>query len=168
MWVWSLGWEGPLEKERATRSTILAWRSPWTEVGYSSWGHKESNVTEHACTHTAPAKKRRESIPRFPPWAPFLCFPSSSQWPCAGSLSQAGMGVWDHPPPRAFWCFLVENQDPWGNCPQFGPAPPGRVTFFSLRQTAPLTSRSVQAEVSAGGRWFLGLQRLSVYLKHGF
>ena len=30
-WVWSLGWEDPLEKEMATHSTILAWRIPWTE-----------------------------------------------------------------------------------------------------------------------------------------
>ena len=30
-WVQSLGWEDPLEKEMATRSSILAWRIPWTE-----------------------------------------------------------------------------------------------------------------------------------------
>ena len=30
-WVWSLGWEDPLEEGRAARSSILAWRSPWTE-----------------------------------------------------------------------------------------------------------------------------------------
>ena len=29
-WVWSLGWEDPLEKGTATRSSILAWRIPWT------------------------------------------------------------------------------------------------------------------------------------------
>ena len=27
-WVRSLGWEDPLEKEKATHSTILAWRIP--------------------------------------------------------------------------------------------------------------------------------------------
>ena len=27
-WVQSLGWEDPLEKENATRPSILAWRSP--------------------------------------------------------------------------------------------------------------------------------------------
>ena len=27
----SLGWENPLEKEMATLSSILAWRTPWTE-----------------------------------------------------------------------------------------------------------------------------------------
>ena len=30
-WVWSLGWEDPLEKGMATYSSILAWRNPWTE-----------------------------------------------------------------------------------------------------------------------------------------
>ena len=30
-WVQSLGWEDPLEKGMATRSSILAWEIPWTE-----------------------------------------------------------------------------------------------------------------------------------------
>ena len=30
-WVLSLGWEDPLEKGKATHSSILAWRIPWTE-----------------------------------------------------------------------------------------------------------------------------------------
>ena len=37
----------------ATHSSILAWKIPWTEEpggDYSPWGHKESDVTEHACT----------------------------------------------------------------------------------------------------------------------
>ena len=29
-WVLSLGWEEPLEKGKATHSSILAWRIPWT------------------------------------------------------------------------------------------------------------------------------------------
>ena len=29
-WVWSLGWEDPLRKGKATHSSILAWRIPWT------------------------------------------------------------------------------------------------------------------------------------------
>ena len=29
--VQSLGWEDPLEEGIATRSSILAWRIPWTE-----------------------------------------------------------------------------------------------------------------------------------------
>ena len=38
-----LGWEDPLEKGKATHSSILAWRIPWTSL----WGHKESDTTEH-------------------------------------------------------------------------------------------------------------------------
>ena len=37
-WVRSLGWEDPLEKGKATHSSILAWRIPW--------GRKESDRTE--------------------------------------------------------------------------------------------------------------------------
>ena len=29
-WIQSLGWEEPLEKGKATHSSILAWRIPWT------------------------------------------------------------------------------------------------------------------------------------------
>ena len=29
-WVQSLGWEDPLEKGKATHSSILAWKIPWT------------------------------------------------------------------------------------------------------------------------------------------
>ena len=30
-WLWSLGWEDPMEKGIATHSTILAWGIPWTK-----------------------------------------------------------------------------------------------------------------------------------------
>jgi len=30
-WVQSLGWEDLLEKEMATHSSILAWKTPWME-----------------------------------------------------------------------------------------------------------------------------------------
>ena len=33
-WVQSLGWEDPLEKGKATYSSILAWRIPWGPWGY--------------------------------------------------------------------------------------------------------------------------------------
>ena len=31
VWFGSLSWEDALEKEMATRSSILVWESPWTE-----------------------------------------------------------------------------------------------------------------------------------------
>ena len=29
-WVRSLGWEDPMEKGKATHSSVLAWKIPWT------------------------------------------------------------------------------------------------------------------------------------------
>ena len=52
-WVQSLGWEDLLEKEMATHSSILAWKSNgWGSlVGYSPWGGKESDMTERLHFH---------------------------------------------------------------------------------------------------------------------
>ena len=40
-WVRSLSWEDPLEKGKATHSSILAWRIPWTiqSMGLQRVGH---------------------------------------------------------------------------------------------------------------------------------
>ena len=35
----------------ATHSCILAWKIPWTEVGYSQWGRKDLDTTQHLSTH---------------------------------------------------------------------------------------------------------------------
>ena len=42
IWVWSLGWEDPLEKGKATHSSILAWRIPWA---CRAVGHYWATVT---------------------------------------------------------------------------------------------------------------------------
>ena len=41
-WVWSLGWEDPLEKAMATHSSILAWEIHGQKslVSHSPWGRK--------------------------------------------------------------------------------------------------------------------------------
>ena len=36
----SLDWEDPLEKGMATHSSMLAWRSPWTESQTKSYKQK--------------------------------------------------------------------------------------------------------------------------------
>ena len=57
-WVWSPGWEDPLEKGMATHSSILAWRIPWTEKpgGLQSMGSQRIRhdwaTNTHAHTHT--------------------------------------------------------------------------------------------------------------------
>ena len=62
-WVQSLGWDDPLEKGKATHSSILAWRIPRTREKlptpvfwpgefhglYSPWGCKESDTSERLC-----------------------------------------------------------------------------------------------------------------------
>ena len=47
-WVRSLGQEDPLEKEMATHSSTLAWKSHGQRslVDYSPWDRKESDMTE--------------------------------------------------------------------------------------------------------------------------
>ena len=46
-WVRSLGQEGPLEKEMATHSSILAWEIPWTGEpgGLQFMGSQEPDST---------------------------------------------------------------------------------------------------------------------------
>ena len=46
MQVPSLGQEDPLEEGMAIHSSILAWRTPWTEEPGCPWGHKELDTTE--------------------------------------------------------------------------------------------------------------------------
>ena len=50
-WVWSLGWEDLLEKGKATHSSILAWRIPWT-----AWGHKKLDRLSDFHFHLASLK----------------------------------------------------------------------------------------------------------------
>ena len=51
-WVQSMGQEDPLEEEIATHSTILAWRTPWTDepeglqsMGSQSWTRRSDSHT---------------------------------------------------------------------------------------------------------------------------
>ena len=45
-WVQSLSWEEPLEKGKATHSSILAWRIPWAEsMGSQRVGHDWATFT---------------------------------------------------------------------------------------------------------------------------
>ena len=51
--VWFLGWEDPLEKGKATHSSILAWRIPWTVHGVAKSQTQLSNFhfTLNTCVH---------------------------------------------------------------------------------------------------------------------
>ena len=62
-WVWSLGWEDPLEKGMATHSSILAWRIPWTEEpgGLQSMGFQRVRHDPAWRTHRGPESPTEES-----------------------------------------------------------------------------------------------------------
>ena len=56
MWVQSLFWEDPLEKEMSTPSNILAWEIPWTEEpGWLFIVHgvakSQTQLSTHVHTH---------------------------------------------------------------------------------------------------------------------
>ena len=59
-WIWSLGWEHPLEKGMETHSNILVWRIPWTEEPgklQSIWSRRvrhnwAAERTTHSCLLT--------------------------------------------------------------------------------------------------------------------
>ena len=57
-WVWSKGWEDPLEEQMATSSTVFAWKIPWTEElgrlqSVGSQRVRHDGVTNiHTHTHT--------------------------------------------------------------------------------------------------------------------
>ena len=59
-WLQSLGWEDPLEMGKATHSSILAWRIPWTEEsgGLQSMGSQRTGH-DGAAKHIAPISKER-------------------------------------------------------------------------------------------------------------
>ena len=48
-WVWSLGWDDPLEEVMATHSSILAWRI-CMDRGYNPWDCKESDTNNWLST----------------------------------------------------------------------------------------------------------------------
>ena len=56
-WVLSLDQEDPLEKGMATHSSILAWRTPWTEKSGRPWGRAHT----HSHTHTESVKEREST-----------------------------------------------------------------------------------------------------------
>ena len=65
-----LGWEDPLEKEMATRSSILAWKIPWTEEpdGLQSMGSKRVTLLSHGCESWTIEKAERRRTDAFELW----------------------------------------------------------------------------------------------------
>ena len=98
----SLGWEDPLEKEMATHSSILAWRSPWTEepgwvqsVGSQRVGHDWATHTHTVWCHqpVSPLQRKAPGTTVHTRWlsprsnAQSLLFVSHIPWPAVHFFS---------------------------------------------------------------------------------
>ena len=61
-WVQSLGWEDPLKKGKATHSSVLAWRIPWTvlSLGSQRVGHDGVTFTFSLTNFTSAFELLRE------------------------------------------------------------------------------------------------------------
>ena len=83
-WVQSLGREDPLEKEKATHSSILAWRIPWTSG-------KELDTTEQLSLFTFTFLKALTHTCRRRQWHPTpVLLPGKSH----GRMSLVGCSPW--------------------------------------------------------------------------
>ena len=96
-WVWSLGWEDPLEK--GTHSSILAWRIPWTEepgrlpsMGSQRVGHDWVTFTFHFFLHVTVRFDAAWRLPAFIFGGP--ASPSCGKTPYLGTCL---VGISHHP-----------------------------------------------------------------------
>ena len=67
IWVQSLGWEDPLEKGKATHSSVLAWRIPWTVYGATftfPGGRVDKNPPRNAVGTGSSPRSGRSHMPQ--------------------------------------------------------------------------------------------------------
>ena len=84
-WVPSLGWEDPLEKGKATHSSILAWRIPGTVHGVAKSRTRLSTLhVPVACLQPLPLALERQPGCHlsFSQWDPEQRSQPSGFWPC--------------------------------------------------------------------------------------
>ena len=105
-WVWSLGQEGPLEKEWQSTPVFLpgkshGWRSL---IGYSPWGRKESDATERLrFTNSTVCFCEWMTRPAWSSWGALLCGSVVMSY----GLWQKPVGVYtDLPMPSGTQCLL--------------------------------------------------------------
>ena len=62
MWVRSLSQEDHLKKGMAAHSSILAWRTRCSLVGYRPWSHKELDATKQLNFHFHQVKDQIDDL----------------------------------------------------------------------------------------------------------
>ena len=108
--VWSLSWEDLLEEEMETHSSILAWKSPWTEetggllqsMGSQrlrhDWACVRACARAHTHTHTHTVMKRMSIYPRSPwqYWGQWVDAADITEWLMDGHGSHHALLLMSH------------------------------------------------------------------------
>ena len=128
-WVRSLGQEDAVEKGMATHSSILAWRTPWTEEPgrRQSMGSQKWDTTWKLNNNSTPIPKQKSVTPQSLELGPVSTLIHSPLQSTRHYASTTSLGV-DHkciklPPTEEFihsataqWCFPYAwyNSQSWG------------------------------------------------------
>ena len=80
--VWSLSWDNPLQQEMATHSSILAWKSSWTEEPGRLHFRRSQRVWDNwASQAEKPKRKQRMNTPNtYHNHSPIRSNDSNSSW----------------------------------------------------------------------------------------
>ena len=132
-WVRPLGWEDPLEKGMATRSSILIWSIPWTEEpdGLQSMGSYRVG-RDRACTLVLYSRCSEQKNPQDTAVA---LHPAQQEARLA--LARAPGKLWSSPQPRGWRLLCKElgvgpgNRD-MARCVRRGPGRGSRVEMFGV------------------------------------
>ena len=123
-WVWSLGWEDPLEEEMVTYSSILAWRIPWTEepgglpsIGLQRVGHDWVTERTHTQWHWAWERNHLKFQVSHPLSMVTCCSPPWSHFSITWMVIRKDVNVWPCPQRLRFQglcrATLISFQSTW-------------------------------------------------------
>ena len=94
-WVWSLGWEGPLEEGMATHFSILAWRIPMNTGAWWATVHGHDWVTRHTCLYEGHDEGSPVSLSGPPAQCIAVQCRSSCAWHLGqGHITQSEVIIW--------------------------------------------------------------------------
>ena len=116
----SLGWEDPLEKERETHSSILAWEVPWTEEPGRLQSRVSQRVGHDLMTNTTTTIFKRVVGDKIRGITWILggryCQDFRAVWGLCGVQPKAGADscISSRPHSQSKWCKHSEN-GPWNN-----------------------------------------------------
>ena len=115
-WIWSLGWEDPLERGKVTHSSILAWRIPWPieSMGLQRVRHNWATFT-HLLTRwlwrirretVSPRSWSPQTLSKDPPhgFNPVGLLVAFRLWSTRWSYRKGKEADW-HLSWNTFWCF---------------------------------------------------------------